>query len=133
MKFVMFPHGVCFFSEVIRHDDLHVFNQQGKMVYPIAAGTVHFRQLDLACKVIAFGGRSINLDMDARDAYPDWVARHEKSGISALRNEYPMFNAHVFFFPFETISEFDACGVGGRGEPKPTNLEDLCAYIEKNR
>ncbi len=127
MKFVMFPEGVGFFPEMVPHDEFRVYSRENKLTNPIAAGTVYLKQGELL--TIAFEGVSINLGINSTKAFPDWVSRHEMSGLPALQREYPLCDAHVFFFPFAEIGKFEARGIGASSEPKQTSLDELVKFM----
>ena len=132
MKFVMFPSGVGFFPDTIRHDQFRVFNKVGEREKPIAAGFVFSNYRDATLTAISLQGYSQSLDLDSRNAYPDWNERHECSGVPAVRADFGNdMHEKIFFFPFQEFGLFDAQSIEKiepEGVPSP---KEVVAFIEQ--
>ncbi len=133
MKFVMFPSGVGFFPDPIRHDQFRVFSKMGKREKPIAAGFVFSNYRDETLNAISLQGYSQSLDLDSKNAYPDWSERHERSGVPAVRADFGDIHEKIFFFPFQEFEHFDALSVQRIESTGETTPEDFVEFIERWR
>ena len=132
MKFVMFPSGVGFFADTIRHDQFCVLSKRGEHENPIAAGFVFTNSRDATPTAISLQGCSASLGLDSTNAYPDWRERHERSGVPASRANFGIdLYQKIFFFPFREFGSFDALSVQTiepAGEPSQKDVEE---YIKE--
>lgn len=131
MKFVMFPSGVGFFPDTIRHDKFRVVSRAGEHEKPIAAGFVFSNYRDATLTAISLQGYSQSLDLDSKNAYPDWKERHERSGVPAVRADFGDIHEKIFFFPFQEFERFYVLSVQKiepAGVPTP---KDVVEFIEE--
>lgn len=132
MKFVMFPSGVGFFPETIRHDQFRVFSKVGEHEKPLAAGFVSSNYRDATLTAISLQGYSQSLCLDSKNAYRDWKERHERSGIPAVRADFGNeIYEKIFFFPFQEFGCFDALTVPKMEPAGVTTPKDVVAFIEQ--
>lgn len=132
MKFVMFPSGVGFFPDTIRHDQFCVFSKTGELEKPIAAGFVFSNYRDATLTAISLQGYSQSLDLDSKNAYSDWKERHERSGIPAVRVGFgSSTHEKIFFFPFQEFERFDAQSVQSIEPAGVTTPKDVVQFIEQ--
>ena len=132
MKFVMFPSGVGFFPDTIRHDQFRVFNKISEREKPIAAGFVFSNYSGTTLAAISLEGYSQSLDLDSKNAYIDWSERHERSGVPAVRANFGNdIYEKIFFFPFQEFERFDAQSVGKLEPAGVASPKDVVAFIEE--
>ena len=132
MKFVMFPSGVGFFPDIIRHDQFCVFSRSGEREKPIAAGFVFSNYRDSTLTAISLQGYSQSLDLDSKNAYSDWKERHERSAIPAVRVGFGSKTYEkIFFFPFQEFERFDAQSVLKNEPAGVTTSKDVVRFIEE--
>ncbi len=131
MKFVMFPSGVGFFPDTIRHDKFCVISKTGEREKPIAAGFVFSNYRGETLNAISLQGYSQSLDLDSKNAYPDWSERHERSGVPAVRADFGDIHEKIFFFPFQEFGCFNALSVPKIEPAGETTPEDVVQFIER--
>jgi|CXWL01.1.fsa_nt_gi hypothetical protein len=108
-KFVMYRSGIGFYPNVAKHDECYAITPDGCRARPIAAGTA----FTLENGTIDLSGYSINLGMGAEGSYPDWLERHQKSGLPPQRKIYQGWSSgECFFLPFEPVARFGVEGIG---------------------
>lgn len=127
----MFPSGVGFFPDTIRHDRFRVLSTAGEREKPIAAGFVFSNYKDATLTAISLQGYSQSLDLDSNNAYPDWKERHERSGIPATRADFGDIHEKIFFFPFQEFELFDAEFVDKIKPVGETSPKDVVEFIEE--
>ena len=130
MKFVMFPSGVGFFPDTIRHDKFRVVSRAGEREKPIAAGFVFSNYRDATLTAISLQGYSQSLDLDSKNAYPDWKERHERSGVPAVRADFGDIHEKIFFFPFQEFERFNAESVQKIESASETTPGEVVEFIE---
>jgi hypothetical protein len=133
MKFVMFPSGVGFFSEVVRHDEFLLQNERGYEEQPIAAGFLSLSSSEESFEALSLGGRSMDLGLGSATAYLDWKERFLSFGAQPELQEYGTYRAKAFFFAFSKIKQFDARSVGKLSTVKVSTVEDLIKELKTNR
>jgi hypothetical protein len=131
MKFVMFPSGVAFFSEVVRHDDFRVQNITGSEERPIAAGYLGYDLPKGTLESLSLSGKSLNVGLNCSTVYPDWKERFLASGICPEVKEYSLHRVKAFFFAFSQIKNFYAVGVGHTLSCELSSVEDLVKELQK--